>query len=316
MKLNRCVPFLLLVLSFVVSLAAQPSSLNLFTPNPTPVTNVGAAVIGTPGTASYCYYVVATYPIGNAPMSNGAFISQAPNTLTSGNNVSVTWQTVTGATSYTLLRTTTPNPPAACTSFPPPTCTCKLVTQAGNTYSDIGGSLTSYTSSTAPNATAQITLDNQTAGAPFLNYNLKDPTLIAGPNKVPILFGATTAGDCLAVGTLPGQIVDSGTPGCGTGGTFAQTIASGTASLGTTLVSSGTCGTVITSTATGVLTTDSIISTTNADVSGITGYTPATTGKLYYLTYPTANSVNFKLCNGTSADITPGAVTLNWRVVR
>jgi hypothetical protein len=32
--------------------------------------------------------------------------------------------------------------------------------------------------------------------------------------------------------------------------------------------------------------------------------------------YPTANNVNFKVCNNTAGSITPGAITLNWRVVR
>lgn len=39
-------------------------------------------------------------------------------------------------------------------------------------------------------------------------------------------------------------------------------------------------------------------------------------GGLTIFVYPTANAVNFKVCNSTSASITPGAVTLNWRVVR
>jgi hypothetical protein len=39
-------------------------------------------------------------------------------------------------------------------------------------------------------------------------------------------------------------------------------------------------------------------------------------GMLAIIKYPTANNVNFKVCNNTSASITPGAVTLNWRVSR
>jgi len=100
--------------------------------------------------------------------------------------------------------------------------------------------------------------------------------------------------------------------------TIPQTIASGTVSLGTTTVNTGTCSSAIDGgTATGVLTTDSIIATANADPTGVTGYTPATTGTLYVWAYPTADHVNFKLCNNTSSNITPGsAVTLNWRVIR
>lgn len=98
--------------------------------------------------------------------------------------------------------------------------------------------------------------------------------------------------------------------------TAAVPVASGTAALGTSAISSATCATVVTVSATGVATTDVIQFTPNADISGVTGYTPATTGGLTILPYPTANNVNFKVCNWTSGSITPGAVTLNWRVAR
>jgi len=100
-------------------------------------------------------------------------------------------------------------------------------------------------------------------------------------------------------------------------GAASMVVASGTASLGTTAVGSGACSSAITVSATGVATTDVITATANADPTGVTGYTPATTGTLYVWAYPTTNNVNFKLCNNTSASITPGsAVTLNWRVSR
>jgi hypothetical protein len=37
---------------------------------------------------------------------------------------------------------------------------------------------------------------------------------------------------------------------------------------------------------------------------------------LTIIAYPTANNVNFKVCNNTSGSVTPGAITLNWRVTR
>jgi hypothetical protein len=95
-----------------------------------------------------------------------------------------------------------------------------------------------------------------------------------------------------------------------------SSIAKGTATLGTTAIASGTCATVVTVAATGVLTTDTINWSFNGDPTGVTGYTAATTGALAIMPYPTANAVNFKVCNRTSSSITPGAVTLNWRVAR
>lgn len=95
-----------------------------------------------------------------------------------------------------------------------------------------------------------------------------------------------------------------------------QTIASGTAALGTTAIASGAAATVVTVAATGVATTDVIDYNFNGDPTAVTGYTPSASGMLTIIAYPTANNVNFIVANNTSASITPGAITLNWRVLR
>lgn len=95
-----------------------------------------------------------------------------------------------------------------------------------------------------------------------------------------------------------------------------STIASGTASLGTSAISSGSCASVVTVSATGVASTDTIAFTPNASIKAVTGYTPSTSGGLTVAAYPTTNNVNFDQCNWTSSSITPGAVTLNWTVTR
>jgi len=99
-------------------------------------------------------------------------------------------------------------------------------------------------------------------------------------------------------------------------GGVTSTIASGTSALGTSAISSATCATVVTTTATNTATTDVVLASFNGDPTAVTGYVPLTTGMLTIIAYPTANNVNFKVCNNTSASITPGAITLNWRVVR
>jgi hypothetical protein len=98
--------------------------------------------------------------------------------------------------------------------------------------------------------------------------------------------------------------------------TYTQTIASGTASLGTGSIPSASCATIITVSATGAASTDSIIWNPNASIKAVTGYTPSTSGGLSIAAYPTGGYVNFDVCNWTSGAIAPGAVTLNWRVVR
>lgn len=94
------------------------------------------------------------------------------------------------------------------------------------------------------------------------------------------------------------------------------TVASGTAALGTSAIASGACAAAVIVSAPNVATTDTVTASFNADPTAVTGYIPATTGMLTIVGYPTAGNVNWKVCNNTSASITPGAITLNWRVVR
>ena len=93
-------------------------------------------------------------------------------------------------------------------------------------------------------------------------------------------------------------------------------VARGTATLGTSAIGSAACATVVTVSAPGVLTTDVVNASFNGDPTAVTGYVPLTSGMLTIIGYPTANNVNFKVCNNTTGSITPGAITLNFRVDR
>ncbi len=95
-----------------------------------------------------------------------------------------------------------------------------------------------------------------------------------------------------------------------------HTIASGTKALDTDAIASTACDTLATTTATGAASTDVVIFTANADITAVTGYAPVTTGGLAIYAWPTTNTINWKVCNPTSSSITPGAVTLNYRIVR
>ncbi len=97
---------------------------------------------------------------------------------------------------------------------------------------------------------------------------------------------------------------------------YAQTIASNTATLGTSAISSGTCASVVTVAGSGIATTDVIDWGFNGDPTGVTGYQASANGMLTIIAYPTSGNANFKICNNTASSITPGAVTLNWKVRR
>ena len=68
---------------------------------------------------------------------------------------------------------------------------------------------------------------------------------------------------------------------------------SGTATLGTSSISSGACASVVTVAATGVATTDVVTWTPNASIKAVTGYMPSTSGALRIAAYPTSGSVEF-----------------------
>ena len=99
--------------------------------------------------------------------------------------------------------------------------------------------------------------------------------------------------------------------------TIPQTVAAGQTAMPTAAVSANSCSaSATTAAATNTLTTDAVEVTYNTDPTGITGYGGGTSGGITVRAYPTANTMNFKLCNETGGSITPGALTLNWRVVR
>jgi hypothetical protein len=98
-----------------------------------------------------------------------------------------------------------------------------------------------------------------------------------------------------------------------TSGTVTVTIATGTKALGVVAIGAGACAAAATAVATGTLTTDSIDWSFNTDPGAIAGYS---TGRLGIRSYVAANLVGFRVCNSSTASITPGAATLNWTVDR
>lgn len=123
-----------------------------------------------------------------------------------------------------------------------------------------------------------------------------------------------------------GLPISTGVAGLGTGvatalgtaagavGGVATVVASGTKALATSAISSATCTSAQTDTATGAATTSVVDASFASDPTAVTGYTPSTSGMLTIISYATANTVNFKVCNNTAGSITPGAISLNWRV--
>jgi hypothetical protein len=158
------------------------------------------------------------------------------------------------------------------------------------------------------NLTTQITA----VGTSSLSYTQAAAGNAGGPPGGNVKATGNMANGDVITGAGGKTIQDSGVAFS----TITRTVASGAKALATGAISSAACTSAQTDTATGTLTTDAIIVSFNADPTAVTGYVPLTTGMLTIIPYPTSNTVNFKVCNNTASSITPGAITLNWRVVR
>jgi hypothetical protein len=136
--------------------------------------------------------------------------------------------------------------------------------------------------------------------------------------------GLTTAAASVTITPAVGSITGLGTGvgtalavNTGSAGAVGVTVAKGTAALGTAAIASGANATTVTVAAAGVAITDVIDWGFQLNPNAVTGYNAAlTTGCLVITCFPTAGNVNFVISNPTAASITPGALTLNWTVMR
>jgi hypothetical protein len=115
---------------------------------------------------------------------------------------------------------------------------------------------------------------------------------------------APTNGDCVKASVSSGNVLlaDGGGLVCG--------IQNTTTTNPTTAVGGNSCSASATTvTMTGVTSTMTFQFTPNADITASVGW--GSTGGLVIVAWPTANTLNYKICNQTATSITPGAVTWN-----
>lgn len=187
-----------LLLCLIATAAFAQQELTLTAPAPAFTGSVTATATA-PGNGTYYYWVVATFPRGNASPAGPAEVKADPSGAAP---VTVWWAGQPGATSYAVLRTSTPYFPAS------GTCTCLVA--AGLTVTsrqDTGAALGSYTinSVTAP-VQATVRLNNQDYAQPriVITQPLSDLTVrgnadfsSASTSKPYPVYAADPAG-CLA----------------------------------------------------------------------------------------------------------------------
>jgi hypothetical protein len=197
------------------------------------------------------------------------------------------------------------------------------------------GGITGLTTNVIPKATSATTIGNSSItdnGTTVSTTEAFAALSVSSGSAPPTVTWGTGGGWAPKLGTAPtsgcvaaGQICVYGDSTSNTllasynGGSLyhlGQVVASGTLVMGTSAISSGACATAVTATATGVATTDTVSVSFNGDPTGVTGYIPSTSGTLTIFVYPGTNLVSAKACNQTGTSITPGALTLNFGVVR
>lgn len=166
--------------------------------------------------------------------------------------------------------------------------------------------LTSFASMTATQTLTNKTLTNPT----FTTGNFGTPTTLTLTNATNLPIATGVSGLGTGVATALGVA-------SGSAGAVGVLVGSGTFTLGTSAIASGACATVVTVATTGVATTDAIEVGFSGDPTAVTGYGASATGAVLSIyPYPTAGNANVKVCNSTSASITPSALTLNFKVYR
>lgn len=143
---------------------------------------------GAPGSSAKTlyYWLVSNFTVGNSTISPVAPGFNAPTTLTSSNFFTVYWQSVAGANSYDLLRTSTPTPPTGA-------CACAVATGiTGTSQVDQSNSLSAYTVNTfnANSALLQLSAEAVGAGAGNVHYLLKQNGALVQDLSAPLAGSA------------------------------------------------------------------------------------------------------------------------------
>lgn len=183
--------------------ALEPQQrINWQSPAPrSPMPSLG--LTGAGGQTPYYYWIIANYPIGAATPAGPAIIN-GPGSLSGSNAIRVTWGAETGATSYSVLKNTSPTFPltaGACAA-----CALSASTTA-TALTDTGAGLAAFTLGPAiPPAIGYMYLDNRDASSPrFVIFPPIAGTVLVDLNGTP---SATGTNEVVFLGTTGLTAVD------------------------------------------------------------------------------------------------------------
>lgn len=184
---------------------------------PLPVPSASITLVGNPGPATYNFWIVANYTIGNSQPAGPFTLSSGPNSFSASNYARVSWTGAPGALTYDVLETPTSFPPSGA-------CGCAVATgQVGSTFNVVSNSLNAYVVSSIDANYYTVTSQNagSASGVSKLLFQLPDGTFMGSLDTTGHLIVNSCTGCGPGGGNLfPGgayQVVNYGATG-GTNG--------------------------------------------------------------------------------------------------
>ena len=172
---------LALLLSSGFAFAQPPQVLNMFTPQPVQVQQASATYTGQVFTGSQpiFYFVVGCYATGCTPAFGPISVVGTPGLqgLNSSRFVTITWQAVSGMTSYTVLRSSTAAFPSSCAD-----CAVVISTTATSVV-DNGSSLSAFPFSgysLVGSSSGSFRIDNTSSSTPQILVTLNGSSSALG----------------------------------------------------------------------------------------------------------------------------------------
>jgi hypothetical protein len=212
----------------------QQITMPVFTLTPTPATNAAIQITGNPGGADIFYWVVANYSVGSATPAGPFTITNGPNTLTGSNFITVIPSIPAGATSWDLLKTSTPVQPSGA-------CNCAVATGISPTASanDQSNSTNPYTVNPVNLNALGLTLQNEVQSAGVSHLIVRQNGVFVTDLSVPI---TGTVNNCLTPNTIAFYSAAGTIVSCDTGFTDSAGTLTYAGSGGLTFSNTGNAG--------------------------------------------------------------------------